>query len=743
MKIDRRSFLSFIIGGAAGTTLSPLPWKLMDDMSIWTQMWPWTPVPENGEVSYANSTCTLCPGGCGISVRLIDDRPVKIEGTEGHPVNDGGLCVMGLSGLQLLYGQSRVKGPMKRVGKRGEKNWEQISWDEAISMVAEKLDELRSDGESHTLSCISGSDQGTVPELFKRFLDAYGSVNFTRMPSIDDSYELVLKLMHGVEASAGFDVENTDFLLSFSSGILEGWGSPVRMFSANGSWKKSGGKVVQIDSRLSNTAAKADHWIPINPGNEVVLALGLAHVIIKDSLYNKEFITNYSYNFENWKRVVLNEYSPESVEKVTGINKTIIRALAKDFAGAKKPLAICGKGQGKNPGSTSEFMAVHALNALVGSINTDGGVWAVDNDKQNYIQWPDVKKDSVAESGAQRDRIDGAGTENYPYTRYLPNRFIENINSSNESLVKLLFVHGANPYYTLPDTHNVRKAFEKIPFIVSFSSYMDETALNADLILPNHAYLERYEDVPRTRSFNRPIIGLSKPIIEPQYNTRHSGDVIITKEKKMGGSIAAALSWENYEQCLQETLGDKWETLNENGFWVDETFKVPGWKNAFKTPTLKCDFSYNELFSLPHFCILGIKGDDPSYPLALIPYDSMRLANGFIGDPPFVIKTVEDTVLKGKDMFVDINPDTAKKYGLVEGSKVILKTPNGELKVRVHLFEGIFQNLVAAPRGLGHTGYDKYISGKGANVNELIGTFEDPASGHDAAWGIAAQLIKV
>ena len=107
MKIDRRSFLSFVIGGAAGTTLSPLPWKVLDDVSIWTQMWPWTPVPEDGEVSYVNSTCTLCPGGCGISVRLIDDRPVKIEGTEGHPVNDGGLCVLGLSGLQLLYAQSR------------------------------------------------------------------------------------------------------------------------------------------------------------------------------------------------------------------------------------------------------------------------------------------------------------------------------------------------------------------------------------------------------------------------------------------------------------------------------------------------------------------------------------------------------------------------------------------------------------------------------------------------------------
>jgi len=742
MKIDRRNFLSFVIGGAAGTALSPLPWKLMDDVAIWTQMWPWTPVPEDGEVTYKTSTCTLCPGGCGISVRLIDDRPVKIEGLAGHPVNDGGICILGLSGLQLLYAQSRVNAPMKRVGNRGEGNWEKISWDEAISMLADKLDGLRANNEPNKVSCISGSDQGTVPALIKRFLTAFGSPNFIRMPSMEDSYELVLKMMQGVEASAGFDVDYTDFLLSFGSGILEGWGSPVRMFSANSKWKKSGGKVVQIDSRLSNTAAKADHWIPIYPGTEVVLALGIAHVIIKDALYNTEFVNTYTHGFENWKRVVLNDdYSPESVEKVTGIKKTIIQSLAKDFATAKKPLAICGNGRGTTPGSLSEFMAVHALNALVGAINTEGGIWAVE--KPEHIRWPDIVKDDVAEAGMQSDRVDGAGTENYPYARYLTNKFIENVNSTKDTSVEVLLVYGANPYYSLPDTQNVQKAFEKIPFIVSFSSYMDETALYSDLILPNHMYLERYEDVPQARGFNRPIIGLSKPVIKPQLNTRHSGDVIIALAQKMGGTISDAFPWRGYEACLQETLADKWTGMNEKGFWVDEAFKAPGWKNTFMTATLKCDFSYNELFSLPHFSIMGIKKDDPSYPLALISYDSMRLDSGLVGDPPFVIKTVEDTILKKKDMFIEINPDTAKKYGLVERSKVILKTSKGQIKVRVHLWEGIPQDVIAAPRGLGHTGYDKYLSGKGANVNEVIGTLEDLASGHDAAWGIAAQLSKV
>ena len=115
MKIDRRSFLSFIVGGAAGTALSPLPWKLTDDSSIWSQRWPWTPIPARGEISYVKSTCLLCSGGCGIQVRKVDERVIKIEGLPDHPVNDGGVCPLGASAAQLLYAPTRIRTPMKKV----------------------------------------------------------------------------------------------------------------------------------------------------------------------------------------------------------------------------------------------------------------------------------------------------------------------------------------------------------------------------------------------------------------------------------------------------------------------------------------------------------------------------------------------------------------------------------------------------------------------------------------------------
>ena len=741
MKIGRRGFLSFVIGGAAGTALSPLPWKLTDDSSIWTQMWPWTPVPEDGETSYVNSVCTLCPGRCGITVRKIEDRAIKIEGMKGYPVNDGSACLLGLSGLQLLYGPTRVKSPLKRTGERGRGRWEEISWNEAISTVVEKLGAIRAKGQSHTIGFISGSDRGSVPRLFERFLTAYGSPNLMRMPSVRDSYELTLHMMQGVQALPGFDFENADFILSLGSGIIDGWGSPVRMFRVNSAWQDANVKVIQIEPRLSNTAAKSSKWIPINPGTEAALAMGLAHIIIQEELYDNDFISNYAKGFDEWKQLVLDKYSPDSVAAVTGIDSGTIVALARGFANASRPLAICGRGDGHTPVSLNESMAVHALNALAGNINKKGGVLAVSD--MDYISWPEIEMDAMAAAGMQQDRLDGAGSRKYPFSRYLMNRLPKAINSGEQYPLQALFVSGANPLYTLPDTKSVQEAFDKIPFVVSFSSFMDETAQHADIILPNHVFLERYEDVPTPFGLIQPVVGLAKPVVEPQFNTRHVGDVIIQLAKGLGGSVASAFPWNSYYSCLKETLNDKWETLVEKGFWSGTELMGPALESAFGTVSGKFEFINPDTGSMPQFKPISIEGDERLYPLVLIPYDSIRLANGYIGDPPFAVKTVEDTVLKGEYVFVEINPKTAGSAGLNDGQRIVLITPKGKAEVKIHFFEGIMPGIIALPKGLGHTAYDDYLAGKGVNFNALIGPVEDPDSGMDAAWGIRAKLSRV
>jgi anaerobic selenocysteine-containing dehydrogenase len=733
MKLSRRCFLSFVAGGAAGTALTPLPWKLMDDVSIWSQNWPWTPVPPDGQGTYVNSTCTLCPGGCGITIRKIDQRAVKIEGMEGHPINEGGICMLGLSGLQLLYGPSRIQGPLKRVGSRGQGRFKSITWRQAVKEVADKLADIRSQGIPHLVGCVAPTSEGTVPRLLNRLMRVYGSPNFFRMPGIEDAYEATLHLTQGADGFAGLDVENADFILSFGSSILDGYGSPVRMFKANSDLKEKNGRVVQIEPRLSNTAAKADTWLPIVPGTEADLALAIAHTVIAKQLVNQEFVANLVNGFEPFARLIRERYSPEAAAGKTGIDAKSIEEVATQFASAAKPLAICGRGKGQAPGSLKEALAVHALNALVGSINTAGGVKALA--AYDYIGFPDEEIDHIAAAGLQTPRLDGAGSTAYPHARFLTTRLAQ----AAENLEALL-VAESNPCYSLPNSDVVTSAIEKIPFVVSFSSFMDETALNADLILPNHLYLERYEDVPVTAGVGRPTVGLCRPVVEPLYNTQHLGDSIIQIATALEGSVAQAFPWKNYNTCLKLALGDKWNLLESDGVWVDPSPAANGETMAFAT-----DFGKFNLMSDPIGAIYladdaVIEGDPDIFPLVLIPYDSIRLASRYIGDTPFMIKTVSDKVLNGQDGFIDINPETAKKLGFADGRTALLKTPIGRAKVRINYDEGVMPGVVAMPRGLGHTAYDKFLANKGININRLMGVVEDPASGFDTAWGIRAKL---
>ena len=728
MKIDRRTFIEITVGVAlgagAGITHSPLPWKLTDDISIWTQNWPWTPVPEAGAATTADTVCNLCPGGCGITVRKVGERATKIEGRDGYPVNDGGICPLGASGLQYVYGPYRVKSPVRRAGQRGAGAWEAVSWEEGIATVVEKLKALRSQGEAHKVACFLGSDRGTVPQLFNRFMTAYGSPNVIRTASGEDTSELAVKFAMGEKGSVGYDLENADFILSFGSGLIEGWGSPVRVIQAHSTWRSSGAKVVQVEPRLSNTAAKADMWVPITPGTETDLAMAIAHVIIQDGLYDKR-VTG-STGFNQWRDLVLSDYDPATVSENTGISNSKIIELARAFANAKRPLSVWGKGKSNTSGSIYECMAVHALNALVGNINGPGGMTTLP--EMAVKAWPGIQMDGAAQRGNATTRLDAAGSQDYPMTRYRPDE-LPGVLNENPDAIEVLLVHEADPLYTIMDSMAMAEAFNAIPMVVSFSSnLLNETASHADLILPDHYALERYEDVPTPRGFHKPILGLRKPVLEPQHDTQYAGDTVMAIAKGIGGSVAGAFPWDDYESLLQETLGDYWDTLEEQGYVEDPNYRPAA-----------SPFRFYAKASDP----IEAEGDAIDYPLTLIPVDLIRLPSDTVGSPPFCTKTVEESELKGNYLVVQVNPKTAFDYGLAEDRQALLETPKGEATVLVDLSEGIMPGVVGLPKGLGHAGDDAYLAEKGISANSLMGVVEDPISGLCATWGIRAKLTSV
>jgi len=707
MKIDRRCFLALGVGFSAGTALTPIPWKLMDDVAIWSQNWPWTPVPPEGEMTEVASVCTLCPGGCGISVRKIDQRVIKVEGLKDHPVNNGGVCIRGLTGPQLIYSPTRVRTPLKRVGERGAGKWEKISWDDAIAEVAQRLAALRAEDRPESV------------------LTAFGSPNLVVMPSGADTAQVGLEQMVGPGFELGYDLEQADFIMGFGAGVLDGWGSPARVFKAHSAWKDHDVRMVQAEPRLSSTAARADLWLPVKPGTYGALALGIARVVLEHGGEDREFLAGIP-TFDQWKKEVLDQYPISRVAEITGVDAALITQAGKEFSAARRPLALWGAGQGLTPGDLQEFMAVMALNALKGNMNRDGGIQTVP--AADYIQWDAPALDDTAQQGLAQERVDGADAAGPSRA----SRFFANLAKGEGYGIEMLLIHQANPLYSLPATAGVQEALEKIPFIVSFASFKDETAMLADLILPNHIYLERFEDVPAASGMPRQIVGLSRPVVAPQHNTRHVGDVLLKIARAVGDPLAGAMAWDSHEVCLKETLGDRWDGLMESTFW----------EGASAGGAANFSFTAHGGKVMPDYREVAPEGDSGKYPLELIPYDTMRLAPRRVGSMPYMVKAVEDTVLKKDDVLVEINPATAKAYKLKEGQQALLTTPFATAKVRVHLSHGIRPELVALPRGLGHTAFDEFLKHKGVNINDLMGPTADPLTGLDAAWGIRAKLTR-
>ncbi|GAB4331559.1 MAG: molybdopterin-dependent oxidoreductase [Candidatus Abyssubacteria bacterium] len=791
MKVGRRQFiraLTFAAGGALGFMTSPAPWHLVRDLARWTQNWPWVPVPPHGKPAYLNSICGMCNGGCGITVRKVGERLVGIEGNRRHPVNRGLMCPHGTAGLQMVYGPARVKEPLRRTGTRREPAWEPVTWEQAISEVVGKIQALRSEANSHALACITNSCDSTVNLLFERFLQAVGSRNFMKMNSGRDARELVARLMQGTGGDMGYDFERTKLVLSFGCSLLEGWGSCTRMLGAYREWADEAGEsktqIIQIEPNLSVTATKASEWVPIKPGSEGALALGLAHVLIRDELYDREFVREYCFGFEDWadkdgkrrkgfKSLVLAGYSPLAVEKMTGVEAHRIEKLARAFATKKPSLAVAGGGTGELFNDLYELMAVHSLNALVGNINQPGGVFIKPEPPLSPL--PAVIMDEEAERGFAVGRADEAGGEAYPFSRYLPCNV-------NPEKVKVLLIHEANPYYALPDRETRDRIFERIPYIVSFSSYMDESAAMADLVLPIPTRYERWDDQVASPESPLPIYNLTRPLIEPEYQTKPAGDILMEMAGRLGGSIAESFPWEDMQELLKararglyesgrgvidtsEALvtADRrvvaaaygsfvamWEKLVENSCWFDPNPQYADLSQAMKTPSGRFEFYSQRLKEalgfqedvdcMPHY--IGPPAHPEGFDLLVMPEVMLVTAGNGKPTPPFVMKQIDDDVLKHDKLYVQINPITAMYRNLKDGDDVIVETPRGKVKTGLRVFEGVREGVVLIPLGLGHTAYDEFLQGKGVNAHDILEARKDKVSGLPVWWSTPGKITK-
>jgi len=293
----------------------------------------------------------------------------KLEGNPQHPVNQGKLCARGQAGLQVLYHPDRITHPIKRSGSRGSGEFQQITWDDALKELSAHLAALQASKSTNALAFLARPMRGQRHELIERFLKAYGAPPAVWYQPFDEAVLRQANLLSfGHAALPTFDLARADYVISFGADFLGNWNSSVAQSIGYGEMRQGRpgrrAKFVQVESRMSQTGANTDEWIPCRPGMEGALALGIAHVILGEKLAPQGAASRAGSLIAGWS-AGLPDYSPPAVEKQTGVPAAVFKRLAHEITQSGSAAAIVGGAPLAHTNGLFNALAVNALESLV------------------------------------------------------------------------------------------------------------------------------------------------------------------------------------------------------------------------------------------------------------------------------------------------------------------------------------------------------------------------------------------
>ena len=719
---------------------------------------------------YIATSCLNCPTRCATLVKLqesSDVRAVKISGNPLSKVSDGKTCPRCKIGLQMLYDHNRVKTPLKRTNSRKGKGidpaWTEISWGEALAEISNKLKSLRAAGQPHKLVLFDGLNSCSNEDLMRRFAEAFGTPNLINGDALDDEAAKAGEWMaDGRYTLSAYDLENTNYILSFGAGIIESQKPLARNLRMWGKMRREKAirtRVVVIDPRYSVTAAKADQWIPIKPGTDAALAMSIANVIISEGLYDSDFVANWTSGFEEYKNLALSQYSPETVASITGIDAEVIRQIAREFAGAKPAIAWRGRGATCWPNGSYASYAIFCLNALVGSIDVPGGV--IYQEYPTYKEMTPVIKDSIAETGNAQDAIDLRGKQGFLAARMVTNQVADSISNDNPYSIEMAIGFNSNFNMFAPGTGRWNQAMAKLPFYVHISPSLTEMSEYADIVLPACTLLEdwAYEHCPPGSGFTE--VKIKQPVIGKLEESRPIGDIIFNIADQFGGSIAESFLniGDNAEGFVKYRTQDliSWDEFRAKGVWIGPDYEFYKYDTIFATPSKKFEFYSGNLEALlkssgsgtigqtsclPHYTEPEFEGSESTYPLNLVTYQPVLSIESGSQNYPWAQEVFLVMHGYGWKNFVEINKETADHLKIKDGNEVWVESPLGKLRAKARVFHGIHPEVVAIARGQGRYYDGEWSNEMGVNPNDITGVHYDSLSGQSAFFNTRVKVYK-
>lgn len=689
MEIKRRDFLKLLgVGGATAAISgcsSDSPEKLIPYLIPAEEIVP-------GQMTSYATVCRECPAGCGMLAKTIEGRVIKAEGNPKHPVNQGRLCARGQASVQGLYNPDRIRQPLKR-GADG--SLQPVSWKEAEGQLAGQISKLK--GEGNQVAFVTSLYTGSLDRLIDQWLEAVGGGRRLRYEAI--GYEPLReanRLTFSIAEIPYYDIERSRLIFSFGADFLETWLSPVgftRQFAGARTYREGRmSRFVYIGPRLSLTGANSDEWIAVRPGTEGFLALGMTQAIVAEGLASEQAQAEIHEIL-----ALVSRFTPESVAEQVGVTADKIRVLARAFVRENPSLALAG---GRSLNGTDTCVAVNLLNYVAGNLGRT------------------VQFGSNASAGRAS-----------PYDDV--RKLTETIERGE---ISVLLMADVNPLFTLPEAQRFREALKKVPLVVSFSSFPDETAVASHLVLPDHTFLERWGDFEPWDG----IRGLQQPAMRPLYDTKSLGDVLLSVDGQM--KLQQKLPWDNFYHYLRSQWTELYNSLKPRGdfetFWA-EALQRGGFFQTRSTPrSVQLNPAvFQRLFEPAVFA-----GNQDG--LALLPYPTTNFYDGRTANRPWLQELPDQLTEIVWDSWVEINPKDAARLGISDADLLTLESPAGRINLPAHIMGGVRAGSVAVPVGQGHTAFGRYAEGRGANSIVLLQPEPENASGGLVWVGTHVTVVR-
>ncbi len=686
-KISRRDFLKLAGVGAATTAVL----TGCGPAAKFVTRQPYFEMPEytyNGESIYYATTCRECAAACGLVVRTMQGRAIKVEGNKANPVNLGKTCARGQTTLQGLYNPDRVIAPTKQ-GRAKDLSGNAMNWDDAVATVSDTLKKYK----ATEIAFLMGTAPDHLFDLASDLTSAMGAsapVRYGALSMFEGRATLAqaAQEMFGQPALPFFDLASADVVVSFGANFLETWVSPVAYTRGYSKLRKGRdrrrGLFFQFEARMSQTGSVADEWIPLRPGTEGLVALALGKLVAeaRGGPMPKAFA---SVNVT------------EAAEKA-GVELEALHVIAEHMASAHAPLAIVGGPALAQSNGVETAKAIFALNAFSSSF---------------FLSPLAPGEDAYHRPASAKEMGD----------------FVKKLESG---AVKALFIHGVNPAFELPKSLGFEAALKNVETVISFATFPDETALLADYIFPDHHALESFGYQRAYTGANASVLSGLQPAVTPFVDTKATADVLLAAAAQAGFPFPYADEFAFIQGKLQQFVpiaGGSFAAPEINAFTAFFQQFGGWWKQAELVAPTASNGAVN-----------ASEAEVEEGEFFLVPFVSPTLGEAG-ANKPWLQETADPTTTVMWNTWVEINPETAHELGVENDDVVKIVSAAGEVEASVYLYPAIRPDTIAIPFGQGHTAYGQYAAGRGSNPADLLGA-KFNAAGDLAYAGVKVRVEK-